>query len=307
MSKEFKIGLLAVVSSVLLYTGFNFLKGTDFFSTTNTYYAVYDRIDGLTVSNQVMVNGLAVGRVSAIVIKQNEGNKLLVSLAVRNDLKLGKKSKAVLKDNGLLGGKIIELQIGKIDTPLKHGETLIAVRDEGLMAEITAKADPIVAKADSIMSQVNGLLTTLSESKEDISKSMSNISGITGSLKNSLDQGQVDQILRNIKQLSASLVSMQKEFQPIVGKMGTFTDKLNQMELDKAVQQANNALSNLNQVMEKVNKGEGTLGALANNDSLYNNLNNVSNSVDKLFIDLRENPKRYINISVFGKKEKEKK
>ena len=307
MSKEFKIGLLAVVSSVLLYTGFNFLKGTDFFSTTNTYYAVYDRIDGLTVSNQVMVNGLAVGRVSAIVIKQNEGNKLLVSLEVRNDLKLGKKSKAVLKDNGLLGGKIIELQIGKIDTPLKHGETLIAVRDEGLMAEITAKADPIVAKADSIMSQVNGLLTTLSESKEDISKSMSNISGITGSLKNSLDQGQVDQILRNIKQLSASLVSMQKEFQPIVGKMGTFTDKLNQMELDKAVQQANNALSNLNQVMEKVNKGEGTLGALANNDSLYNNLNNVSNSVDKLFIDLRENPKRYINISVFGKKEKEKK
>lgn len=304
MNKEFKIGLLGLVACVLLYLGFNFLKGSDFFSTSTYYYVVYNKVEGLQISNPVMLNGLTVGRIDNIGLLQKEGNKLLVTLQIRNDLKLDRSSQAILTDNGLLGGKIIALNVGKITKPLSTGDTLKGIINEGMLADLTKKADPVLKQVDSIMFNVNALMKTLAMAREDIGQTLGNFNDISGSIKAGLDRAQLEQIMGNINQLSASLLQMQKQFNPIVGKMDQFADKMNRMELEKAVNQANASLGNLNQVLEKVNRGDGTLGALANNDSLYRNLNNVSHNMDKLFIDLRENPKRYVNISVFGKKDK---
>ncbi|NJL13970.1 MAG: MCE family protein [Microscillaceae bacterium] len=302
MSKEFRIGLLALVASVMLYAGFNFLKGTDFLSRTNAYYVVYEQIDGLTISNPVQFNGLNVGRVSNIEILQNQNNKLLLTLEIRKDLVLGQNSLALLTDNGLLGGKMIDLQIGKIGKALQNGDTLKSRRNAGLVAELSQKADPLVKKADSILYQVNEVLKALANSKQDLQETMANFNAITASMRNTLAQGQIDGMLRNMNQLSASLVVLEKDFHPIVGKMDAFAGKLNQLELAAALQSTQASLQNLNQILQKVNQGEGTLGKLANDDSLYTNMNRVSEDLDKLFIDLRENPKRYINLSVFGRK-----
>jgi phospholipid/cholesterol/gamma-HCH transport system substrate-binding protein len=307
MTKEFKIGLLALITSVMLYTGFNFLKGTDFFSSTRRYYAIYKDINGLTVSNPVLVNGLSVGRVSNISILQNQSNKLLVALDIRDDLVLGDSTEAWLGDAGLLGGKQIELKIKKKSKNLKNNDTLISKTTASMVETFSNRADPIVGKVDTILAQTVTLMRSLVNSKDDLSKTLSNVNGITGSLKNTLDQGEINQILRNVNQLSNSLLAMQKQMQPIVGKADGFADKLNKMELEESVKKANESLNNLNQILTKVNQGEGTLGKLATNDSLYQNLNNLSRSTDRLMIDLRENPKRYINFSVFGKKDKEKK
>jgi phospholipid/cholesterol/gamma-HCH transport system substrate-binding protein len=296
MSKEFKIGLLALVSSVLLFAGFNFLKGTDFFSRTNTYYVIYDSVDGLTVSNPIQVNGLNVGRVAKIEILQDQGNKLILTLEIRNDLKLGEQSLAILTDNGLLGGKMIDLEIGLIKKVLQHKDTLKA-----------RKADPLVVKADSIMTSVNTVVQALAQSKGDITDMLKNFNDISGSLKNTLAQEDINQMLRNMRQLSASLLVLEKQFHPIASKMDSLTTKFNRLEIEKATKELNASMANLNQILKKVNEGEGTLGALANDDSLYTNFIKVSENADKLFIDLRENPKRYLNISVFGKKDKETK
>ncbi|MCU0447775.1 MAG: MlaD family protein [Microscillaceae bacterium] len=304
MTKEFKIGLLALIASIMLYTGFNFLKGTDFFSSTKRYYVVYDDINGLTISNPVMVNGLSVGRVSSIEVLQKDNNKLKVTLDVRDDITLGEKTEAWLSDAGLLGGKQINLIIHKNQKNFQGGETLIAKIQEGMVKSISNQATPLANKVDTVLNQAVILTKALVKSKDDIAASLSNVSGITGKLNNTLGKGEIDQIIHNVNALSASLVAMQKQFQPIVGKMDNFADKLNKMELETAVKQANESMQNLNQILAKVNKGEGTLGALANNDSLYQNLNNVTNSTNRLLIDMRENPKRYVNISVFGKKEK---
>lgn len=304
MSKEFKIGLLALVSSILLYAGFNFLKGSDFFSRTKRFYAVYQNVDGLTISSPIMVNGLSVGRVQNIEILQKEKNKLKVTLDVRSDLVLGEGAKAILGDAGLLGGKIITLETGNASKPLKGGETIPSDQQKGLLADMTAKADPIISKTDSILGQVNDLLKTLSKSKEDVSQMLTNFNDISSSVKTTLSQGEINQILRNFNQLSADLVVLEKKFQPIVSKMDNVMDKFTKVEIESTFKKANESVTNLNTILEKVNRGEGTLGALANSDSLYRNLNNVSNSLDKLFIDVRENPKRYVNISIFGKKEK---
>jgi phospholipid/cholesterol/gamma-HCH transport system substrate-binding protein len=307
MSKEFKIGLLALVSSVLLFAGFNFLKGTDFFSRTNTYYVIYDSVDGLTVSNPIQVNGLNVGRVAKIEILQDQGNKLILTLEIRNDLKLGEQSLAILTDNGLLGGKMIDLEIGLIKKVLQHKDTLKARKAEGLLAGLSQKADPLVVKADSIMTSVNTVVQALAQSKGDITDMLKNFNDISGSLKNTLAQEDINQMLRNMRQLSASLLVLEKQFHPIASKMDSLTTKFNRLEIEKATKELNASMANLNQILKKVNEGEGTLGALANDDSLYTNFIKVSENADKLFIDLRENPKRYLNISVFGKKDKETK
>jgi len=307
MSKEFKIGLLALVSSVLLFAGFNFLKGTDFFSRTNTYYVIYDSVDGLTVSNPIQVNGLNVGRVAKIEILQDQGNKLILTLEIRNDLKLGEQSLAILTDNGLLGGKMIDLEIGLIKKVLQHKDTLKARKAESLLAGLSQKADPLVVKADSIMTSVNTVVQALAQSKGDITDMLKNFNDISGSLKNTLAQEDINQMLRNMRQLSASLLVLEKQFHPIASKMDSLTTKFNRLEIEKATKELNASMANLNQILKKVNEGEGTLGALANDDSLYTNFIKVSENADKLFIDLRENPKRYLNISVFGKKDKETK
>lgn len=304
MSKEFKIGLLAIVSSVLLYTGFNFLKGSDFLSSNNVYFVIYDRVDGLTVSNPVQLNGLNVGRVANIEILQNQSNKLLLTLEIRNDLKLGEKSLAVLTDNGLLGGKMIDLKLGVIQRVLQNRDTLKARRDEGMIAQLSEKADPLVSKADSIMDNINQLTQALAASKEDMQAMLRNFNSISQNLNQTLAQDDLNQMLRNMRQLSNNLLVLEQQFHPIAANMDSLTQKFNNLAIEKTVKKMNDSMENLNQILAKVNKGEGTLGALANNDSLYTNLNKVTQDVDKLFIDLRENPKRYLNISVFGKKDK---
>ena len=134
ISKEFRVGLLAVISITILYLGFNFLKGIDFFSPNNTYYAVYDNIDGLNISNPVMINGFAVGRVSDIEILQARGNQLLVSLDVKDDQILGSGTRAVIKSD-LLGTKAVHLDSIQVGSPLKDGDTLMSKLDKGPDAE----------------------------------------------------------------------------------------------------------------------------------------------------------------------------
>ncbi len=304
MSKEFKIGLLAIVSTVMLYAGFNFLKGSDFLSSNNIYFVIYDRVDGLTISNPVQINGLNVGRVANIEILQGQNNRLLLTLEIRNDLKLGEKSLAVLTDNGLLGGKMIDLKMNKSQRVLQNRDTLQAQRDEGMIAQLTEKADPLVAKADSIMGNINQLTKALADSKEEMQEMLSNLNSISDILNNTLAKNDIDQIVRNLRQLSSNLLVLEQQFHPVAANMDSLTQKFNNLAIEKTVKKLDSSMENLNQILAKVNKGEGTLGALANNDSLYTNLNKVTQEVDKLFIDLRENPKRYLNISVFGKKEK---
>lgn len=306
MTKEVRIGLLALVAAILLYTGFNFLKGTDFISHTRYYYAVYDNVSGLTVSNQVKLNGLQVGKVKSIQILQGKNHKLLVTMDIRSDLVLGKGTKAILSDDGLLGGKMIALEIGNLSKPLQSGDTLVSKITQSMVAELTEKTNPVIANVNSVLNHTDSLLIRLNEEKENIALSLRNFKDITDNLKSTLsqNQGNINNSMSNLNRLMASLVDYPQKFDPIILKLNTFGDKLNALELAEAVNKANESMRNLNAVLDKINRGEGTLGALTNDDSLYQNLNHVSQNTDKLLIDLRENPKRYVNFSVFGRKEK---
>lgn len=303
ISKEFKVGLLAIVSITILYLGFNFLKGIDFFSASNQYYAVYEKIDGLNVSNNVILNGLSVGRVAEIKILPRSGNKIVVEFDINSDIELYNSTVAKLTDDGILGSKVVELLISESPTGkvLEDGDTLNSELDKGLIASFQETAAPITDELETTLTRVNLLLEANTES---ISKTMVNLEQTSSLIKTTVQQNQseVNQLLENVNEAAKQLAFVMQDLPPVINKMNQFADSLNDMQLAATAQKLQATVTSLNQSIEKINQGQGSLGKLMHDDSLYVNLNHAAENLDKLMIDLRERPGRYVNFSIFGRK-----
>ena len=301
-SKEVKVGILAVVAGVLLYFGFNFLKGSDFFSSSDTYYAIYDNVDGLTVSNQVLINGLTVGRVSEVTILQSRDNQILVTMDIDGDIVLSDSTVALLVSSDLLGSKAIEIFVGEIDVPKEDGDTLIGRIDTGFSEAIRETAMPVIDNLDSAFTNINMLLANLNKNNTAITATFENLEGASNEIKMlaAENRTQLSQIMTNVNELTTALSDTEKGVGPLLAKMNSLADSLNDLELKETVAEASAAMENLRVITEKINEGSGSLGKLVNNDSLYANLNSAARDLDRLLIDLRENPKRYVHFSVFG-------
>ncbi|RYF39178.1 MAG: MCE family protein, partial [Cytophagaceae bacterium] len=176
-SKEIKVGLLAVVALLMLYFGFNFLKGSDFFSSTKKYTAIYDNVDGLTASNPVRINGLVVGQVKSVEILQDQGNKLLVTVELKKDIRITQGTRAILADDGLLGGKLIRLIINPARPTLDDGGRLIATRESGLSALIRERTLPVLNNVDSLTYQLNKIVGQFDQTGVILNKTLASANG----------------------------------------------------------------------------------------------------------------------------------
>lgn len=306
LSKEVKVGLLAVVSGVILYLGFNFLKGSDFLSSNTKYFAVYDHIDGLTESNPVMLNGLKVGMVRKIVILKNRDNKLLVQIDIKSDIALTDSSEAMLSDNGLLGGKIIVLLVGKGTQTLGKNDTLRASVEKGMAAVLKQRAQPVIDNLDTLANSLKMVVAQFDSTGYMLQQTLKNFRETSSTLNNLLadNRGNLSGTLANFNKLSVSLMETEKGLKPLLGKMNNVADTLSQLKLNQAVESANRAIGGLNTILADINAGKGTIGKVAKSDSLYTNLNKTSADLDRLLVDFRKNPKRYVHFSLFGRKEK---
>jgi phospholipid/cholesterol/gamma-HCH transport system substrate-binding protein len=306
-SNELKVGFLALLAFLILYFGFNFLKGNDVFSTARIYYVEYENVDGLMVSNQVMVNGIEVGKVKKVELQPAKGNKILVTLRFSQDIVIPDKTVAVLSDGALLGGKIIRLRLeGKGNLPedsFLKGETEV-----GVTALLKERAIPVIANADSLLvsfrqisnkfdntgTYLNTLLKTSNETVANINGSVNGI--VTDNRAN------IAQISANMKTLSSDLMETEKQLRPLLTKFNTVADSLNALRIGKTLKEVDATVISLRKIVQGLERGEGTAGKLIKNDSLYLGLNRTLVDLDKLLLDFRLQPKRYIGISVFGKK-----
>lgn len=302
LSKETKIGAMALVSGVMLYLGFNYLKGMDFLTTTNTYYIWYDNIDGLTVSNPVIINGFSVGRVNKIMLDQENGNKVKVEIQVDKVVKLGDSTKAILSSQDLLGGKTIVLSLGNDSKKYENEAILIGVKDKGFMQILGDKATPVLSNLDSTILKINKILSGSTDA--DIKIILRNLATASESLKILMSENKenIHGITGNLNTLSNSLVETEKSLKPILAKFNVLADSLNDLELKRVVNNANNAMVNLAAITEKINKGEGSLGALINDKKTVDNLNSTLKNIDFLMVDFRNHPKNY--LSPLGKSTK---
>lgn len=306
-SNELKVGFLALLAFLILYFGFNFLKGNDIFSSARIYYVEYDNVDGLMVSNQVMVNGIEVGKVKKVEILPEKANKILVTLRLSQDIVIPDKTVAVLSDGALLGGKIIRLRLeGKgnlAEDSFLKGETEV-----GVTALLKERAIPVIANADSLLvsfRQISNkfdhtgtyLNTLLKTSNETVSNINGSVNGIVADNK-----ANIAQISTNMKTLSTDLIETEKQLRPLLTKFNTVADSLNALKIGKTLKEVDATVVSLKKIVQGLERGEGTAGKLIKNDSLYLGINRTIVDLDKLLLDFRLQPKRYLNISVFGKK-----
>ena len=298
-SKEAKVGLMAVVAIFILYVGFNFLKGTDFFDPTSTYYVVYKNVDGLSVSNPVKVNGFRVGRVNSIeLVQDGEETKMLVGLEVSDDLELYEGSEAVLTDDGILGSKSITLNIRRRGELLEDEAYLPGTIDKSLQEMIQERADPIVAEVDTTLTRVNNILSGLSGSGEKVDRAVSELQETVIILNHIVRENRrdINAITNNVRALTDALSDPESGVGPLMAKLNQMADSLNSLELSQTVANANQAIGRLDRIARGLEEGEGSLGMLLNNDSLYHNLNRSSEDLDRLLIDVRKNPGRYLDL-----------
>jgi phospholipid/cholesterol/gamma-HCH transport system substrate-binding protein len=309
LSKEFKIGLFSLIAGVVLYLGFNFLKGSNMFSTSKHIYAVFDDVQGLVISSPVLVNGLNVGRVSELKLSSAKADsKVIATLELDNkELILTKGTFCTLVSTDLLGGKALRLTQPSIPgTPLGEEDTIRAEVEKAFTDELADQVAPMISNLDSVSGEVKVLLRSFRKTTTILEGTMLSFKN-TADASNQLlasNKGSITTITKNAASLSGQLLGTQKELDVLLLKFGRFGDSLNRMKLATTVANLNKSIEGLNGVLKDVNAGKGSLGKLTKNDSLYTNLNKSSEALDALLIDMKAHPGRYIHFSVFGKKEK---
>ncbi|GAA0188326.1 MlaD family protein [Fulvivirga kasyanovii] len=294
VSKELKVGLFMVFSIAILYLGFNYLKGIDFFSSNDKYYAIYENVDGLNVSNPVFVNGFVVGRVSRISLLQNKQNQILVELDLSGDVILGDSATATLTGD-FLGNKSILLSTGDIAEPHQPGDTIIAVLDRGIADILAESAQPVANSLEVTIKKINAILDNLTGNSDKLNRMMDGFQK-TPVLLNSTIAGtkeNLDHITATFDQVGKELNTTLKTTRPMLNNLTTFSDSLKRLELNRTVNEANATLAKLNQAIERLSNNDGTLGKLINNDSLYVNLNKAVENLDKLLIHIDTQPKHF--------------
>ena len=295
---------MTLVAGVILYLGFNFLKGQDVFSNTNTFYIKYSKIDGLASSNPVFINGYQVGKVKTLTLNQQDNNSILVSIDVSKDILIGDGTFAEISKD-LLGSMSIVLLMGKNTKLYQSGDTLKGDFQLGLMDILGKKADPIAIHLDTTLVHLSKMLDN--DMRTKLYGTLANLEELTRLLKTTMQhsQGNLDGTFKNLNTLTANLVETEKQLKPILTKYGALADSLNDLELKAMVDNANQLLVELNKSATKISKGEGTLGALVNDKAAYDNLNKTLTDLDALLVHLDKNPKHF--FAPFGKKEKKDK
>jgi len=305
LSREVKTGIIVIGGILLFILGFSYLKSTPLFDDSKTLYAIYPNVGGLQAGTQVSVNGFSVGTVNNIRFKDETGN-LLVTFTVNNDFNFSKNSKAELFDTGIIGGKGIQIIPIFDGAPMtKSGDTLQATTRPGLTELVQTSLNPLknriegaVSNADSLMINVNQVLDA--RTKKDLRESIAGLSQLMKSL-----QGSADVLNGILKDNKGKLDSSLTNFRALTNNFAKLSDSLNNAGLGRTLASLESTVANLDNLMARINQGDGTLGKLMKDEELYTNLNNASRELDLLLQDFRLNPKRYVNVSVFGKKQKE--
>jgi phospholipid/cholesterol/gamma-HCH transport system substrate-binding protein len=280
---------------VMLYFGFNFLKGIDFFSSTKKYYVIYDNVDQLAASNPVLINGFAVGRVSHIRIMQERQNKVLVELDIDSDIQLGDSTKAILNSD-FLGGKSILLNVGKITKPLLPKDTIHAEVAKGVFDVFTDAAEPVADNLQTTIRKLNTILDNFSKNSEDLNTIFAKLKAtpdlVNQTLTNSNEK--IDELTASFKNTTEHLNQTLADLRPTLRNFQVLSDSLKRMELNRTIEKTQMTLDQLNKTLEKLNKGDNTASKLLTDDSLYVNLNKVLLSVDSLAKHFNSNPKHFM-------------
>jgi phospholipid/cholesterol/gamma-HCH transport system substrate-binding protein len=309
ISKEVKTGLIAIVALALTVWGYNFLKGKNILKSTDEYYVVFERIDGLIESGTVYYKGFKVGNINSIKFDQGRSNKFILKITLEQRIHIPKGSIVkVMSTNPIASASDLEIIFGDQPGFYQSGDTLQSVISTGLMGML----DPLQAKLGNVLSGLDSLLQGLNqvlgpESQESLKGAIADLGTAVNSLKRSLSNGgDLSNSFAHLESVTGNLESKNDEISETLDNLAGITSDLERADLYTTISSLDSTLHSIRGIMAKIDQGEGTLGSLINDSSLYTNLDSTAYHLDALLKDLKENPGRYVQVSVFGKKDKKK-
>lgn len=303
ITREIKTAVLVITSILLFIWGYSFLKGKDLFNSYKTLYVEYANVEGLAPSAPVTINGLGIGKVKSISIGEN--GKLLVELQIDTEFPISKSSTATIYDASLIGGKQVAIHPNYLDKIIaENGDYLAGTIEASLMASLGDKAAPVMAKVEKLMTSADKLVTSFNsvldaKGQADLKKSLAELSAtmeqfhkvaLNANVILDENKGQLKGVVSNFNKVSDNFVKI--------------SDSLNKADLGQTVKNLNTTLSKVDALMKGLESGKGTMGKLLKDEALYVNLEKTSKELELLLQDVRLNPTRYVNVSVFGKKNK---
>ena len=319
--KEILIGITVVVAVALLFWGLNFLKGTNLLTPHNTYYAQYERVDGITVSSPVVLSGVQIGLVKAINFADPKTGKVKLTLQIDNeDVFIPKDSKAKIVSADILGSKAIQIVQGNSSEPIEPGEEFQTAVETSLKEEVNQqilplklKAEELIASLDSAISVVQVILNedarkNIKSGLTEFEKTLKNLEFATRALDTLLitEKGKIARITSNLSAVTTTFKNNSDNLDNTLNNLSAISDSLAAADITQTVNNAKKALADVSEIMTKINEGEGSMGKLINNDTLYYNLEKSAEDLDKLLKDMRINPGRYVHFSIFGRRDKYK-
>jgi phospholipid/cholesterol/gamma-HCH transport system substrate-binding protein len=317
VSNETKIGALTAISVVLLILGFNFLKGKSLFKTGNFLYAKYNDAKKINSSDPVYINGYQVGTVYGTDIQDANLKNIIVAIKLNSSYNIPVNSTASIESNPF-GGQGVDITLGNSTKYLSSGDTILSTNDGGLLASITNKISPVadelkttLLSLDSVLKNVNTVLDPRTKGNlqnviANLGKVAANMVISTESLQSLLntETGSLAKSLNNVSSFTKNLADNNDKISHVLSNMDSTTAHLSRADIEGIANNLKTSANKLNEILEKANSTNSSVGALINSKELYNNINNSIRSLNTLMDDLRVHPKRYVNISVFGKKEK---
>ncbi|MCW2119955.1 MlaD family protein [Flavobacterium sp. 7A] len=304
LSREIKTAILVIASILLFIWGYSFLKGRDLFSNYKTFYVEYDNVEGLAPSAPITLNGLVIGKLNGITISETTG-KLLVQLRIKTDFPISKSSAAIIYEPGFIGGKQIAIEPNFDDKTLAvTGDRLSGKVRKGLTQKLGDQLEPLQAKVEKLISNADQLISGINnvldqKTQQDLKKSLAELSQTMEQFHKA--SANVNTILDDNK---VQIKGMVTNFNKVSGNFSKISDSINKANIGRTIRNLNATLGKVNGIVAGMESGKGTMGKLLNDDVLYNNFSKTSKELELLLQDLRLNPTRYVNVSLFGKKNK---
>ncbi len=309
-----------MLSLFALVWGLNFLKGLNLFKVEKKYNVIFEKVGGLENSTRVMLNGFQVGQVESVEFNTTTFN-IHVGIVLSENIRIPLKSVARIVSSDLMGTKQVQLIL--YDTTAYHnfGDTLLPAIEKELREEVNAQIYPLRKKAQELMMSFDSILIGVQavftkNTQEQIAEIFQNINKTIGSLEMVTlelsdfvheEKGNISNIIQNVDSISLTLANNTGKMNVIFENLAVFSDSLTKVDLASTIHEADLAFKNVREISDKINNGEGSLGLLLNDTKLYTNLDKATKELELLLTDLRENPKRYVHVSMFGKKDKTKK
>ncbi|WP_281299370.1 MlaD family protein [Flavobacterium limnophilum] len=304
LTREIKTAILVISSILLFIWGYSYIKGKDLFTNYKTLYVEYDNVEGIVKSASVTLNGLVVGNISNITINQNTG-KILVELQLKTDFPISKSSKAAIYEPGFIAGKQIAIYPNYADkTIVDDGDMLKGEITAGITESLKEKLVPLQEKFEKLIRNSDELVISFKnvmdkQGQADLKKSLSELSKTIEEFHKA--SANVNSMLADNKSKINGTVS---NFNKISSDFSKISDSLNKANLGQTAKNLEKTLASVDKIMANLQAGKGSMGKMLNDEALYNNLSKTSKELELLLEDVRLNPTRYVNVSVFGKKNK---